>query len=84
MHRTSTTTKSAAPTTQEPVSFPTSVEVARISPRYFRVTEPAVKQQSSRNFVLYGSSAFTVTQQSGIVYVSNETLLRSERAATIM
>lgn len=78
MHQTSTTTKSAVPTTQEPVSYPKSVKIARISPRYFRLTEPAVRSQSSRTFVLYGSSAFNVTQRSGIVYVSNEDILRSE------
>ncbi|XP_032666681.1 proto-oncogene tyrosine-protein kinase receptor Ret isoform X1 [Odontomachus brunneus] len=84
VHQTFMTTKSATPTTQEPVTFPTSVEIARISPRYFRVTEPAVKLQSSRTFILYGSSAFNVTQRSGIVYVSNETLLRSEQTSIIL
>ncbi|XP_014482930.1 PREDICTED: proto-oncogene tyrosine-protein kinase receptor Ret [Dinoponera quadriceps] len=83
VHWTSTITKSSVPTMQQPVSFPESVEIARTSPRYFRVTEPAVKPTSPRTFVLYGSDAFNVTQRSGIVYVSNDTMLRSEPAATI-
>ncbi|XP_019697770.2 proto-oncogene tyrosine-protein kinase receptor Ret isoform X1 [Harpegnathos saltator] len=86
VHRISTTKKSSssAPTTLEPVLFPTSVMIARLSPRYFRVTEQAVNLWSSRTFVLNGSSAFDVTQRSGIVYVSNETLLRSEPATILL
>ncbi|KAM0734995.1 Proto-oncogene tyrosine-protein kinase receptor Ret [Formica fusca] len=65
-------------TTRESFSYPTTVKIARISPNYMRVAKPTAKPHSSVTFILHGSSAFNVTRQEGIVYVSNETKLRSE------
>ncbi|KAL0112809.1 hypothetical protein PUN28_012223 [Cardiocondyla obscurior] len=59
-------------------SYLSNVRIARISPRYLRVAKPTVKPHPSIIFALNGSSAFNVTQREGIVYVSNETKLRSE------
>ncbi|XP_072765447.1 proto-oncogene tyrosine-protein kinase receptor Ret isoform X2 [Anoplolepis gracilipes] len=65
-------------TTRESFSYPANVKIARISPRYMRVAKPTVKPHPSITFILHGSSAFNVTRRDGIVYVSNETKLRSE------
>ncbi|XP_025989193.1 proto-oncogene tyrosine-protein kinase receptor Ret isoform X1 [Solenopsis invicta] len=68
----------AVPSAVPIFSYPTNAKIARISPRYLRVAKPSVKPHPSIAFVLNGSSAFNVTQRDGIVYVSNETKLRSE------
>ncbi|XP_012542287.1 proto-oncogene tyrosine-protein kinase receptor Ret [Monomorium pharaonis] len=69
----------AAPSTVPIFLYPTNTKIARISPRYLRVAKPSVKPHPSITFILVnGSSAFNVTQRDGIVYVSNETKLRSE------
>ncbi|RLU21488.1 hypothetical protein DMN91_005861 [Ooceraea biroi] len=64
--------------TRESLSYPTGVKIVRISPRYLRVAKPTAKPHPSITFALRGSSAFNVTQREGIVYVANETKLRSE------
>lgn len=66
------------PTTVATFSYPPNAKIARISPRYLRVAKPTAKPHPSITFVLNGSNAFNVTQREGIIYVSNETKLRSE------
>ncbi|KAL6260698.1 hypothetical protein P5V15_008221 [Pogonomyrmex californicus] len=75
VHQALTTT---TPSTVGMVSYPGNVKIARISPKYLRVAKPITKPHSSLTFVLNGSSAFNITQREGIIYVSNETKLRSE------
>ncbi|EFN69712.1 Proto-oncogene tyrosine-protein kinase receptor ret [Camponotus floridanus] len=78
VHRVSTIATPSSVMAQESFSYPPNVEIARISPRYMRVAKPTAKPHPSITFILNGSSAFDVTQQDGIVYVSNETKLESE------
>lgn len=78
VHRASNIATRSSVTIRESFSYPTNVKIARISPRYTRVAKPTAKPHPSIIFILHGSSAFNVTRQDGIVYVSNETKLRSE------
>ncbi|XP_077274013.1 protein kinase receptor Ret oncogene [Temnothorax americanus] len=71
------------PSTVATFSYPSNVKIARISPRYLRVAQPTTKPHPSITFVLNGSGAFNVTQRDGIIYVSNETKLRSEPNNTV-
>ncbi|TGZ49239.1 Proto-oncogene tyrosine-protein kinase receptor Ret [Temnothorax longispinosus] len=71
------------PSTVATFSYPSNVKIARISPRYLRVAQPTTKPHPSITFVLNGSGAFNVTQRDGIIYVSNETKLRSELNNTV-
>ncbi|XP_018342502.1 PREDICTED: proto-oncogene tyrosine-protein kinase receptor Ret [Trachymyrmex septentrionalis] len=68
----------STPSTVATFSYPTNAKIARISPRYLRVAKPTTKPHPSITFVLNGSDAFNVTQRDGIIYVSDETKLRSE------
>nr|XP_012216229.1 PREDICTED: proto-oncogene tyrosine-protein kinase receptor Ret isoform X1 [Linepithema humile]XP_012216230.1 PREDICTED: proto-oncogene tyrosine-protein kinase receptor Ret isoform X1 [Linepithema humile]XP_012216231.1 PREDICTED: proto-oncogene tyrosine-protein kinase receptor Ret isoform X1 [Linepithema humile]XP_012216232.1 PREDICTED: proto-oncogene tyrosine-protein kinase receptor Ret isoform X1 [Linepithema humile] len=73
------TTSPSIATRRASFSYPKSVKIARISPKYLRVAKPSSKPHPSVTFTLHNSSAFNVTRQDGIVYVSDETKLRSER-----
>ncbi|XP_029175598.1 proto-oncogene tyrosine-protein kinase receptor Ret [Nylanderia fulva] len=78
VHRASTIATPSSIAKRESVSYPSNVKIARISSRYMRVAKPTAKPHPSITFNLQGSDAFNVTPQEGIVYVSNETKLRSE------
>ncbi|GAB1866896.1 Proto-oncogene tyrosine-protein kinase receptor ret [Camponotus japonicus] len=78
VHLVSTNATPSSVMARESFSYPANVKIARISPRYMRVAKPTVKPHPSITFILNGSSAFNVTRRDGIVYVSNETKLRSE------
>ncbi|XP_076233098.1 protein kinase receptor Ret oncogene isoform X2 [Calliopsis andreniformis] len=77
-HRTTTTTVSSVSSRQQ-FSYPSSVNVTRLASRYSRVAKPLSEPHSSITFTIHGSSAFNVTQRGGIVYVANETLLKTEQ-----
>ncbi|XP_050459947.1 proto-oncogene tyrosine-protein kinase receptor Ret isoform X1 [Cataglyphis hispanica] len=78
VHRASNIVTPSSVMVQESFSYPASVKIARISSKYMRVAKPTVKPHPSITFILHGSSAFNVTRRDGIIYVSNETKLRSE------
>ncbi|KAH0948767.1 hypothetical protein HN011_004634 [Eciton burchellii] len=84
VHQISSTTAPSSVITRETPSYPASVKIARISPRYLRVTKPSAKPHPSITFALRGSSAFNVTQREGIIYVSNENKLRSEPETVLL
>ncbi|KAK9296820.1 hypothetical protein QLX08_009233 [Tetragonisca angustula] len=84
-HRTTTTTVSPMSSgKQQSFSYPLSVKVARLAPRYTRVAKPSSEPQPSITFSVHGSSAFAVTHRGGIVYVADEDLLRRESTNLVL
>nr|KAF7413035.1 hypothetical protein H0235_012886 [Vespula pensylvanica] len=74
-HRTTTPTAASIPL-KHPIVYPENVRIARVSSRYFRVTQPTSKVNPRVSFSIYGSKAFNVTEKGGIVHVINSTILK--------
>ncbi|XP_053987506.1 proto-oncogene tyrosine-protein kinase receptor Ret isoform X1 [Hylaeus volcanicus] len=79
-HQISTTTTVSSVSSRQQLSYPSSVKVARLASRYSRVAKPSGELHPSVNFSIHGSNAFGVTQKGGIVYVTDENLLRTQPA----
>ncbi|KAF7389820.1 hypothetical protein HZH68_011677 [Vespula germanica] len=74
-HQTTTPTAASIPL-KHPIVYPENVRIARVSSRYFRVTQPTSKVNPRVSFSIYGSKAFNVTEKGGIVHVINSTILK--------
>ncbi|XP_034194422.2 protein kinase receptor Ret oncogene isoform X2 [Osmia lignaria lignaria] len=83
-HRTTTTTVSSVPFNRQQISYPSSAKVARLASKYSRIAKPTSEPHPFTSFTAHGSNAFAVTPKGGIVYVANESLLKTEPSNLVL
>uniref|UniRef100_A0A0C9RNG2 RET protein n=1 Tax=Fopius arisanus TaxID=64838 RepID=A0A0C9RNG2_9HYME len=73
-HTTSTTTPILL---DKPISFPGNTTVSRRASTFARVAQPFVEPLATQIFTIVNSKIFNITTKGGIIYVSDEAMLRS-------